>query len=308
MTGPSRVDPEPVASAIQRLRQLLAAKPPLVVVSDFDGTLSPIVAQPGGAVIDPLARSALRRLARIAVGRPDRLRLVVLSGRTAIDVATRVRVGGLRYLGNHGIEASELARRGRPERLAVETEAAVLAYVEPARALAEHVADALGRPDWLFVEMKGPTIAFHYRQADDPEAAQAAIVGAAAEQEQAAGPTGLVRFDGRRVVEFRPAAGGGKGDALERLMERDRPGAILILGDDRSDAEAFEAARRARSEGRLEAVIVGVHGAVETPPEVLAGADLVLATPHDAARLLAALARSLANEDSVSRASAARPA
>ena len=89
------------------------------MVSDFDGTLSPIVPDPTGARIVPGAQSALRRLARIAAARPDRLALVVLSGRAATDVARRVRAGGIRYLGNHGLESGLLARGDRAERLSV---------------------------------------------------------------------------------------------------------------------------------------------------------------------------------------------
>ena len=38
------------------------------------------------------------------------------------------------------------------------------------------VASELGSPSWLFVERKGPSVAFHVRQADDVAAARAAVV------------------------------------------------------------------------------------------------------------------------------------
>src|SRR4249919_3639447 len=85
---------------------------PLLVVSDFDGTLSRIVDDPWGAQILPLGRRSLRSLATL-----PGVSVVVISGRTATDVAKRVRVGGVTYLGNHGMERAFLARHGRPERL-----------------------------------------------------------------------------------------------------------------------------------------------------------------------------------------------
>jgi trehalose 6-phosphate phosphatase len=267
-----------------RALAVVRARPPLLVVTDFDGTLSPINPNPMGAVIEPVARKALRRLAGIAEKRSDRLAVVVLSGRTAPDLAGRVRVGGVRYLGNHGLEAGELGRRERAERLKVQVEPALAGYVEPAAALARSVVDRLSRPDWLFVELKGPSVAFHFR---------AAAIEAA---ERETGGSGLVQFEGRKIVELRPRGAGGKSHAAVRLLERLGPGGVLALGDDVSDAEAFGAIAAARERGALEALLVGVHGAAETPPQMIAAADVFVATPRDAGRLLTAVARALSRE------------
>jgi trehalose 6-phosphate phosphatase len=275
---------------------LARTRSPLLVVTDFDGTLSPINPDPMGAVIEPVARAALRRLAGIAERRPDRLAVVVLSGRTAPDLAGRVRVGGVRYLGNHGLEAGALGRRERAERLEVRVEPALARYIEPAAALARTVVGRLGRPEWLFVELKGPSIAFHFRQAADADAAREALLKAIEATERETGGSGLVQFEGRKIVELRPGGAGGKGDAAVRLLERLHPGGVLAIGDDVSDAEAFGAIAAARQRGELEALLVGVHGAAETPPQMTAAADVFVATPRDAGRLLAALARALEQE------------
>jgi hypothetical protein len=57
--------------------------------------------------------------------------------------------------------------------------------------------------------------------------------------------------------------------------------------------EAFRVLIAARSTGALAGVTIGVRGGAETPAAVLEAADVVLPTPHDAARLLSALAREL---------------
>lgn len=282
--------------ARDRALTLVAARPPLLVVTDFDGTLAPISPDPMGALIEPIGRRAIRRLARLAESRPDRLAVVVLSGRTALDVAGRVRVGGVRYLGNHGLEGGDLARSTRAERLAVAIEPALAGLVEPATALGDAVATRLGNPEWLFVERKGPTVAFHFRQAADPEGARVAVLEAIASAERALGGTGLAGLEGRRVVELRPAGVGGKGAAVTRLIESFRPGAVLVLGDDRSDAEAFEVVRAARDRGALSGLAVAVHAGSETPHEVAAAADVELPSPRDAARLLSAVAGALERE------------
>jgi trehalose 6-phosphate phosphatase len=280
----------------EHARALAAGPPPLLIVTDFDGTLAPITSEPMATRIVPAARLALRSLARTAARRPDRLRLVVLSGRGALDVAGRVRVGGFAYLGNHGLEGGSLARRERAERLAVAADPSLLPFVPRARALGEAVAAILGRPDWLLVEDKGPSVAFHFRQAPDPDAARLRLLSAIAAAEEEIGEHGLVAVGGRMVIEFRPAGAGGKGEAVRRLIERERPGTVLTMGDDVSDAEAFVAVREAREAGVVKGLAVAVHGAAETPPAVLANADIVLASPAEAARFLRILAALLAAE------------
>ncbi|HEX8939457.1 MAG TPA: trehalose-phosphatase [Candidatus Limnocylindrales bacterium] len=295
-----------LAGAVLRLPGLLRAPSPLVVVSDFDGTLAGISPDPMAATIEPLGQRALRRLARIAAARPERLRLVVLSGRTALDVAGRVRVGGVRYLGNHGLEGGLLVRGGRAERLRIELDEWLEPYVGPCRRIGEAVRDRVREP-WLFVEPKGPLVAFHYRTAPDPTAARAEILAAiaAAEADPTLPPHGLVRIEGRRVIELKPADAGGKGAAVERVLERLRPGAIMVLGDDRSDAEAFRVVAAARAAGRPVGLNVAVQAGPETPPEVAESADVVLAAPPETARLLAALARLLEAEASTAAGSTA---
>jgi trehalose 6-phosphate phosphatase len=265
-------------------------------LTDFDGTLAPITAEPGTAHILPLARRALRRLAAIAEARPGRLELVVLSGRTAADLADQVRVGGVRYLGDHGVQTGRLARRARPGRLSATTDPALARWIPVATELGWAVAARLGAPRWLFVESKGASVAFHFRSAPDPGAARLALVTAIAELSAARDGDALAWFEGRRVIECRPLTAGGKGEAAARLVERHRPGAILVLGDDVSDAAAFRAVAAARADRAARALIVGVHAEAGTPAEVAAAADVVLDGPDDAARLLWALARELDRE------------
>ncbi|HEY7590173.1 MAG TPA: trehalose-phosphatase [Candidatus Limnocylindrales bacterium] len=287
------------AEARRRALDLVAAPPPLLVVSDFDGTLAPISPDPMGAAIEPIARRAIRRLARLAAERPERVVVVLLSGRTAEDLAGRVRIGGVGYLGNHGVETGRLGRAGRAvgrARLTVEVDPDLERWVAPATAVGDAVASRLGNPDWLFVERKGSSVAFHFRAARDVDAARLAVLEAIESAERAAGGTGLARLEGRRIVELRPEIAGGKGSAVERLIARVGPGAVLAMGDDRSDAEAFAIVARERAAGRLAGLTVAVHAAAETPTEVKETADVELATPRDAARLLSSVAGALERE------------
>lgn len=258
---------------------------PLLVCTDFDGTLSTIEMNPWAAAILPLGRSALRRLA----GLPGVV-VAVLSGRTAWDVAARVRVGNVIYLGNHGMERGYLPRGGRPEKLRV----TVIGASAAEAALAERLADEVPRlvsDAWLIVERKPPTVAFHYRQAPDVEAAGRQVRAAVDELD----PGGLLeRFPGRRILELRPPGAIAKGEAFRALLQELKPGSVFMLGDDVSDAMAFAVLRAERGAGRTEGVAVAIQARAEVPAEVSANADLVLGSPRDAARFLSALARRLA--------------
>ena len=109
---------------------------------------------------------------------------------------------------------------------------------------------------------------------------------------------GLRPYRGRSVVDLRPGDAGGKREAVERLIERHRPGGIVSLGDDLSDADAFDAVLAARAAGLTHGLTIAVHGRLAAPEEVLARADLVVASARDVGRVLGALAGRIAREPS----------
>jgi trehalose 6-phosphate phosphatase len=257
---------------------------PLLVVSDFDGTLSNIVTDPWGASILPLGRRALRALAGM-----DGVRVVVLSGRSSADVAARVRVGGVSYVGNHGMERGFVPRRGRAERLRADVDDASHEAIHAAERITEELPRLIGEP-WLIAEPKPPSVAFHWRAAPDVEAAAARVAAAV---EQLDPDHVLERFHGRRILELRPVGAVAKGEALERMVEEWKPASVFLLGDDVSDALAFTALRRLRAAGVTDGVAVAVQARAEVPQQVLEAADIVLASPREATRFLAAIARRL---------------
>ena len=84
------------------------------------------------------------------------------------------------------------------------------------------------------------------------------------------------------VSDFpRPIAGGNAGDGLP-----------LVLGDDTTDVDAFEAARALRAGGTIDALAVAVSG--DAPEPLLALADYRLADPAAVETLLTWLAEELA--------------
>ena len=268
-----------VAAAAQHLERR-----PLLVVSDFDGTLSHIVNDPWGASILPLGRRALRALVGL-----DGVHVAVLSGRSSADVAARVRVGGVSYVGNHGMERGFVPRRGRPERLRADVDDASHEAIHAAERVGDELPGLIGEP-WLIVERKPPSVALHWRQAPDIDAAAARVMAAV----EVLDPDHVLeRFPGRRVLELRPPGAVAKGEAFLRMVEEWKPRSVFLLGDDVSDAMAFSELRRLRAEGVTDGVAVAVQARAEVPVQVLESADIILASPIDATRFLSALYRRL---------------
>lgn len=293
MTGAGRDTSHPARAAIAEIAALASLPGRLLVVADFDGTLAEGSRDPGAAAILPLARRALRRLARVAAERPERVSVAVLTGRAAADVASRVRVGGVTYLGDHGLQSGNFVRGGDPARLVTTFRAGHDGSLEPAEILARRVPEVLGQPAWLYVERKGPSVAFHVRQAEDRVAARASVEAAIETVDRELPAHDLAHYRGRLVVDLRPRTAGGKREAFDGLLAEHRPAVVVAFGDDVSDADGFGVLRAARDAGTIRGLAVGVVGPHGMPDEVRTAADLVLATPFEAARALAALATAL---------------
>lgn len=285
-TAPERLAGHPLCTAGDALALAgpMLDHRPVLVASDFDGTLSQLVMDPWGATILPLARRALRDLA-ILPG----VHVALISGRTATDLVGRVRIGGATYLGNHGAERGHLPRRRRAESLAIEMAPLPPHFTALAERLTAAVEEGVPEP-WLVVERKLPAVAFHFRSAPDVAAAAIRVL-AIVDRVDAAGE--MVRFPGKRGLELRPPGAPAKGESMRALLDEHRPAVAFMLGDDHYDARAFEVLRAARAAGEIDGLAIAVAAREDVLPDVAPHADLILADPRGAAVFLSGLARRL---------------
>jgi trehalose-phosphatase len=259
----------------EELLEPLRAEPAkAAILTDFDGTLAPIVERAEDAALLDGARAVLERLI-------DRYGLVgAVSGRRAAEVRGLVAIDGLYYAGNHGLELllpGDEAARPDPTIDGREREAAeFLAAIGAGRL------DAVG----LRPEDKGPIQALHWRGAADEERAEATAQEIAAE----AGRAGLEARWGRKVLEVRPVGGGGKDAAVSALLAQGELDRAVYAGDDRTDVDAFRRLGELRDAGELTAAVrVGVVSA-EGPAEIAADADVTVSDPAGWLEILAWLA------------------
>ena len=250
------------------------------LVTDFDGTLAPIVNDPALARPLPAAVRALEVLA-------GALGLVgVLSGRPVAFLREHFPIAGIELVGQYGME--RLAYGG----------IVVDPRVEPfVRSVAEAATEAETMWPMLLVERKGAlSVTIHWRGTPGHQPAPGAL-------EELAARHGLAMFDARMAAELRPPVPLDKGTALEMLLaDADRApdsagglGCVVVLGDDRGDLAAFDALDRElddpsrESPGEMEGLRIAVRSP-EAPPELLDRADVVVEGPVAVAEFLTAWA------------------
>lgn len=196
------------------LAQLLAQR--ALLGFDFDGTLAPIVTQPGEA---RLSQAVSARLAALAT----RLPLAVISGRSLADLRQRLGFAPTYLVGNHGAEHAD-----QPE--------AALAWRGALDPLRAHLQERheLFRAAGVSVEDKGLSLALHHRLAASEEAALAAIDAALQDR-----PPDIEVFAGKRVVNLVPRGCPDKADAMLALVARAGVHTAFFAGDDVNDEPVF---------------------------------------------------------------------
>ncbi len=256
---------------LESVKEAMRARPQAVaVVSDYDGTLAPIVEDPERARPSPEAVAALEEISRVAG------LTAVVSGRPVEFLQRMLGLGGVRYVGLYGLEGALSVEGGWKEAVAAAARSA-------AAALSAY-------PESFRLEDKGLALVIHYRRAPDPEWAHAHARDWA---EKEARRLGLSMLEGKFNVELVPPVRLGKGVALARLLA-DAPTdleAALFIGDDVGDLEAFEelAAWEVAEPGRV-CLRVAVSSE-ELDPSLEQSSDLVLDSQSDVADFLFGLVR-----------------
>ena len=216
---------EPFSSDIRAASRIL-------LLSDYDGTLTPIVSRPEEAILSPEAREKL-----LALAEKPTFSIGIISGRPLSEVKALVGIEGIYYTGNQGLEI----------------EGPGLTYVNPVakeaqtemKDLAQQFSARLAGIGGVTVEDKGLSLSIHYRLVKKSQEKAVSEIF-----HQITSPRlqdGRIRVSsGKKVWEVRPPIDWHKGKAVEIIMKELRTvlggegGLVIYLGDDTTDEDVFK--------------------------------------------------------------------
>ena len=193
----------------------------LLVASDYDGVLAPLVNDPAKAYPLPAAIDAMQELATLPA-----TSVALLSGRALVDLSRLSGMAGEALLvGTHGVEFDD--------GFAIPPAAAALR-----ERLISSLSELIATVPGAAMEEKIASVAVHVRNADPDAGARllAAVDAGPARWE------GVHSTAGKMVLEL-AVVETSKGTALDVLRERTGADAVFFAGDDVTDEKAFEVLR-----------------------------------------------------------------
>lgn len=235
------------------------------LITDMDGTISPIVANPEDAVVTPRNYELLQQLR-------EKLTLVsVVSGRSVRSVTSRLSLPGIVYIGNHGLERC------------VDGQVRHSFNIDRFRPMLKASAEELQQIplDNIQVEDKGATVTLHYRQTEDTQQIHDQLLPVV---QKIAAKHNLEYFEGRMIFELCPPVEANKGSAFEELVHEFSLDSAIYVGDDTTDINALKMAQQLRLESTCFAIGVGVISE-NSPADLVKEADLLASGVPDVENL-----------------------
>lgn len=208
----------------------------VLLLCDYDGTLTPIVENPESAYLPESTKQVLQKLAN-----QGRFTVGIISGRALEDLKKRVRINNIIYAGNHGLEIEG------PDIVFVNP---IAEEMRPVFHLIQQVLlKALIPIRGVQIEDKGLTLSVHYRLVEDEKSQEVKnIFERVIATARSLGK--VVVTSGKKVYEVRPAVEWDKGKAISLLIDKyGRPKTKkglfpVFLGDDTTDEDGFKVVRK----------------------------------------------------------------
>lgn len=217
---------------INKIEESLSSKFVLLLL-DYDGTLTPIVETPKDAVISTETKELLQDLSR-----SRDCALSIISGRSLEDIKNAVGIKDIIYAGNHGLEI-EGPKIKFESRVSPKLKLAIHNVVEDMR---ERLSNIKG----VLIEDKVLTASIHYRLVDKKDIPVLEKIISEVISPYAAHDK--IKIDsGKKVYEIKPSVKWDKGKVILWLMVRQQIATEgkkvlpVYIGDDVTDEDAFKA-------------------------------------------------------------------
>lgn len=216
-----------------------------ILISDFDGTLTPIINTPQMVKLQPRLRNILRKLIL-----KRNFYLAIISGRELSDIKAKINLPNIIYGGNHGLEGEMFGEKfffpiGKKTLLIF-------------KKIKEQFNKIAGQFKGVFIEDKTLTLSFHYRSANKQSVPK--IIPLIS---KVLGPfirKGLIStLKGKMVIDVIPKVNWNKGLfarlIINKISARTKTNpAVIFIGDDSTDKTVFRALKNDIT------ISVGKHG------------------------------------------------
>ena len=215
----------------QEFTGVLGREVHLLFLSDYDGTLTPIVSRPEEALLAPEMKARF-----VALANKSGVSAGIVSGRGLAEVEGMAGVEGIYYAGNHGMEI----RGPGIDYINPEAEKAIPVIHE----LAERFTGLLQAVEGVIIQDKKYSLSVHYRLVEPGREQGVEEVGR--KETEPYIEKNLIRlFHGKKVWEIRPPLDWDKGKAIEEIQREIARTLHLgrvttvYLGDDTTDEDGF---------------------------------------------------------------------
>ncbi len=185
---------------------------------DFDGTIAPIVSKPELAC-------ASRETERLLNELTDLVPVVIISGRSVVDLRGRLKFNGKYLIGNHGLEGF-CGRKDAVGKAEVNCRTWIR-QLDRARGLIKKTAG-------IFIEDKTYSLALHYRKSRNKKLARMQLFSLI---EKLQPPPRVIL--GKCVMNLVSAGGPHKGVALLEAIMKLNLKCAFYIGDDDTDEDVF---------------------------------------------------------------------
>lgn len=220
--------PARVLPPLDQIVPSLAEAGHVLLLSDFDGTLTPIQPRPELCQLSEELHGILTTLASL-----NTCTVGIVSGRAIEDLESRLKIRKAHYIGNHGLEIKT------GDTLFVDPAADALR--NPLRAISAALQKELTSVPGAWVQDKQLSLSVHFRQVDSSR--HLPMLNLVETQLALHSTPGQFELHfGKMVTEVRPAIPCNKGIATRWLHQRLQLPAntrVIYLGDDTTDEDAF---------------------------------------------------------------------
>ena len=217
---------------IQTINNLLQSRKRIILLSDYDGTLTPIREHPDLAILPTKIRQLLVKFTHNKT-----FFLGIITGRSLKQIKKLIRIPKILYVANHGIELEGPGIRFTSSE------------AKKARYILWHVymrlLKTLKQIKGVYIEDKGLSISLHYRLVKNTHVVDCINKTMYNITQPFLDRKILSMSTGKLVFEIRPSVKWNKASAIQWLLTNYSPlefgeDALLVyLGDDKADIEVF---------------------------------------------------------------------